>query len=316
MPTHKRSHSVTRAVEGRHRRVLEIAKEVSATIGSDFLNSVARHLASSLNVDCVYIAALTEAPSAPIRPLSFCNRSENEVGFEQGLGGTAAGQVLTDGAFSCARDARRYFPLDTLLDQLQAEAYTGIRLCGSATHPLGLIAVISRHPDRGNALTNSVLEAFVPRVAAEVERKVSDDALRQSEERYRAFVQCNSDAMWRIEFERPIAIGLGDEETVNQIYRLGYVAECNGATATLFGRESPDALVGTRLDDIAPRTDSHIQKELRDWVRSGFRSSTVETMRHDERDGIRYRLRTLLGIVNDGRLLRIWGSTRDVTDRR
>ena len=76
---------------------------------------------------------------------------------------------------------------------------------------------------------------FAARVSAELRRKQEDDTLRESDQRHRAFIASNPDAMWRIEFDFPISIDLSEEEQIERIYRYGYVAECNDAPARLVG---------------------------------------------------------------------------------
>jgi len=49
-----------------------------------------------------------------------------------------------------------------------------------------------------------MLGPLAARSAAELERKQSEQAIRESEQRYRAFIATNMDAMARIEFEEPI----------------------------------------------------------------------------------------------------------------
>ena len=50
------------------------------------------------------------------------------------------------------------------------------------------------------------------------ERKRSEVAFRQSEERYRAFVEQSSEAIWRFEFEKPIPVNSPENEQIDLFY--------------------------------------------------------------------------------------------------
>ena len=160
----------------------------------------------------------------------------------------------------------------------------------------------------------SLLDIFAPRAAAELERKQDEERLRESEQRYRAFVSLNSDAMWRIEFEKPISIALPEEQQIDQIYRYGYLAECNDALARQFGLEKAAQLTGWRISDLAPITNPSVRDAALHAIRSGYHFTTVEVM-PEGRDGTRrHVLRSQWGIVENGMLLRVWGTNRDITD--
>jgi two-component system cell cycle sensor histidine kinase/response regulator CckA len=297
------------------RRVLEIAKGLSVTLGADFFQSIVRHLATTFHADCAYLGELAGTRPDRIRTLAVFRGQEASQGFEQPLSGTASGQVLSDGSFACSRDAKHLFPTDDLIQGLDAEGFVGIRLADSTGQATGLLAMVSRHAFTAIQVARPVLDAFLPRAAAELERKRSEDMHRQNEERHEAFISSNPDAMWRIELEQPVPLNLAEDELIDRIYRLGYLAECNDALAKLAGVESAEELVGSRFQEAVARINPGAREELRSAIHSGFRATTVETP-HDSAGGRVYRLRTQLGIVEDGELRRIWGSTRDITDLR
>ncbi len=294
------------------RRVLEIAKGLSATLGSDFFHSVVSQLAATFQADCVFLGEVAGTPPDRIRTLAVSGPKVSE-NFEQRISGTASGQVLGNGLFACSKGVRRLFPSDDWVEALDAEGFIGIRLSDSAGQPAGLLAMVSQDGFTNIEVIKPVLETFVPRAAAELERKRSDDVHRENEERYHAFISANPDAMWRIEMEQPVPLSLSEEEQIDRICRFGYLAECNNALAQLAGVESTEELVGSRFGEITARI-TWAREELRSAIRSGFRTMTVEATPNDS--AWAYRLRTQFGIVENGALRRIWGTTRDITTLR
>jgi len=158
-----------------------------------------------------------------------------------------------------------------------------------------------------------VLEIFSARAAAELNRKHREDQLSESEQRYRAFIARNADAMWRVEFDHPIPLDRPEEEQFALIYRYGYLAECNDALARLCGMERAEQLLGSRLEEIAPASEPSMREATLLAIRSGFVCTTVETNPVGPNGVRRHILRSQWGIVEDGRLERIWGTSRDIT---
>ena len=147
-------------------------------------------------------------------------------------------------------------------------------------------------------------------------RREAEAAVRASEERYRAFIELASDAVWRIELEEPVPVTLPAEDQIERFYRDAWLAECNDAMARMYGAASSAELVGARLADLLPRDDPGNLDYLGAFVANGYRLAEAES--HEiGRDGRpRYFLNNLFGIVHQGGLVRAWGSQRDITERR
>ena len=141
-------------------------------------------------------------------------------------------------------------------------------------------------------------------------------ALRASEERYRAFIELTSEAVWRVEMEEPVVTSLPADAQIEQFYRHAYLAECNDAMAHMYGYGAAAELVGARLGDLLPQSDPANLEYLRAFVATGYRLTEAETNEVGRDGRPRYFVNNLFGIAQDGRLVRAWGSQRDVTERR
>ncbi len=146
------------------------------------------------------------------------------------------------------------------------------------------------------------------------ERKRVEAALEQSEARYKDLISHTSEGVWRVELEKPLPIGLPEEEAVEWYCRNGYIAECNAAHARLFGFSDPAELTGKRLVDVMLPSDVGRMESFRSMVRGGFQSRTVEIPSLDAGGNVKHLLRTEVPIVEDGLLLRVWGITRDISE--
>src|SRR4051812_1135609 len=101
--------------------------------------------------------------------------------------------------------------------------------------------------------------------------------LRESEERYRSFVEQSTEGIWRLEFEEPCPTDLAPEEQVERFYRHGYLAECNDAMARMYGYTRPEEIVGVWLDDLLLSSIPENVQYLKDFVRSGYRLTDAES---------------------------------------
>ncbi|HET6837586.1 MAG TPA: PAS domain S-box protein [Gemmatimonadales bacterium] len=144
----------------------------------------------------------------------------------------------------------------------------------------------------------------------------AETALKQSEERYRAFIEQTAEGVWRFELEQPVPVTLPEEEQIERMYAHAYLAECNDAVAHMYGFERASELIGTRLGDMMPSDDPQNLEYLRGFIRSGYRLTNAESHEYDREGQERYFLNNLIGIVVEGQLRRAWGSQRDVTHIR
>ena len=148
------------------------------------------------------------------------------------------------------------------------------------------------------------------------ERKRIQAALQGSEKRYRTFIEQTAEGMSRIELDQPLAPGLVEDAQIEHFYAHAVLAECNDAMARMYGHQHAAEFVGARLEDLLPRSDPHNVEYLRAFIRSGYRLTDAESHARSRDGEERYFLNSLMGIVEDGRLLRAWGSKRDITAHR
>ncbi len=301
---------------GPRRRLSEIAGQISATIGAEFFESLVRNTGRFLKADCVYIGEFVGGQTERVRTLAAFAKDASVCRHDYPLAGGAIASLALGDSKCCTRGAQKKFPSDVLLAEIGAQAFVAVPLRDSKQGPLGVMLAAFRHSLPDPRTAQSTLEIFAPRAAAELRRQQIDGELRESQERYHIFISQNADAMWRIEFERPISTELHEDDQIANIYRYGYLAECNDAMARMLGREKAEQLIGTSLEALARRADAHLREDLRSAIRSGYRFDTVETMPLDPDGHPRHHLRSHWCIIENGQLQRIWGTVRDITELR
>jgi PAS domain S-box-containing protein len=148
------------------------------------------------------------------------------------------------------------------------------------------------------------------------ESKEAGEALRQSEQRYRDFISQSSEGVWCLELEPPVPLDLPEEEILERFLQNAYMAECNLALARIIGASDPGEVMGRRLRDVIPSQDEGRMESFRSAARGRFQSRTIEFRALDMAGNSKVLLRTEIPIIENGLLVRIWGITRDITERK
>jgi PAS domain S-box-containing protein len=165
--------------------------------------------------------------------------------------------------------------------------------------------------------TAGVVYGLVGIVLDVTDRRSTARALRDSEERYRAFVERSTEGIWRWEFRSPWPKDATLDEQMRHLAQEGYVAECNDAMARLYGLASASELVGLRFYQIrALRTPVTSTENTRAFVAGGFQPARWETNWIDRNGVSRWSSNGVMGIVEDGRLIRVWATQQDITQQK
>ncbi|MHC4535771.1 MAG: PAS domain S-box protein [Planctomycetota bacterium] len=124
------------------------------------------------------------------------------------------------------------------------------------------------------------------------DRKKAEDALKTSDLRFRSLIEHTTDAVFCYEYDPPIPTDLPIEQQLKLLYD-GVLVECNDVCAKSYGAQWEDEVVGRKLR-----------------IENG---EGIEKLK----DGTeRYYLNNGHGVIEDGKLLRVWGSFRDITEQK
>lgn len=160
------------------------------------------------------------------------------------------------------------------------------------------------------------MQAFVGADINVTEQQQAEAALRKNEERYRAFIEQSSEGIWCFEAEPAIAISLPEDEQIRLIDQNSRLVECNQAFAQMYGCSDPAELLGKRCHEFLIPADLQNQIYLETFIRSGYRFTNVESHEVDSTGQTKCILNNCVGIIENGYLIRLWGTQRDITGHR
>jgi PAS domain S-box-containing protein len=132
----------------------------------------------------------------------------------------------------------------------------------------------------------------------------------------REWIEQSSEAAWRCELDVPLAPALAEDAQIDHIYRHARLADGNDAMARMYGFTKADEIRGVRLGSMLPPEDAANREFLRAFIRSGYRLEGAESHELDRDGRSRWFSNSLVGVVEDGLLVRALGTQRDVTDRK
>jgi PAS domain S-box-containing protein len=146
--------------------------------------------------------------------------------------------------------------------------------------------------------------------------KEGEGKLYKSEERYRTFVKKNNEGIWAYDLKPPLPMDLPIEEQLDLLYERAYISEANDALACMLGFKKGEELLGMRLNDFQPRTNPDNVAYVENIIREKFNVTDYELTAFGRAGEIRTMLNNIVGIVEDGKLLMVWGTSRDITKQK
>lgn len=143
--------------------------------------------------------------------------------------------------------------------------------------------------------------------------KSARDALQESEASYKAFITNSSEAIWCYDMQPPVDVGLALDEQVKKVAQCARLVEANKVLLNMLGASSMGDILGMGLMESGSTNyvfDTHY------FVNNHYKMVDHDIVRQDHRGKNYYFQISCMGIVEDGYLKRVWGTTKDITARK
>jgi PAS domain S-box-containing protein len=177
----------------------QISLGVSTTTGEEFLRSLLKQLSRALQNDYAFLVELSGNGAEQFSTLSIAEQGVIIRSGQTDLTHTAFAEAMIKGFRSHLGGVRWKFTEDKTLHELAVESFIGTPLVDHHGRTVGLVGVLDRKPLADTQITESTLQIFAARAAAEIERKRSEEALAAEKERLAVTMRSMADGFITID---------------------------------------------------------------------------------------------------------------------
>lgn len=138
-----------------------------------------------------------------------------------------------------------------------------------------------------------------------------------SNEKYsREFIEQNSEGIFRIDLDPPIAVSAEIGEQCAQFVGRGIIGEFNETFSNNFKLFSDKELAGLPVSEINTVFDFLNNQQIRRFFESNFKTDAFEIVQTDRNGSQKHFSIKLLGIVKDAELVCVWGVQHEITAQK
>ena len=170
----------TRSDASTARAFQQAALAVSSVGGSEVFVELMSRLAAILAVDVAFVAVFRDDDPSLMRTLATWLDGKVLRNFEYMLEGSPCANVVGREFRYVPSGVSPQFPEGSLFGAKGMDSYAAFPLNDAAGEPLGLLVTMKRTPIDAPDLAEAVLKIFAVRIAAEIERTRTEDALRRA----------------------------------------------------------------------------------------------------------------------------------------
>ena len=163
-----------------------IVKGTSTKTGTEFFQSLVRHLASALPARCAMVSEVLENEKSKCRIIAgwngemskklFWKQFVNDHQYE--APDTPYEELLSGRVSFYPEGVQEAFPNETFLKEIGAESYAGVPFFDSSLNVMGHLVVFDRRPMLDKERTISILRVFASRAGAELERQRAEETIK------------------------------------------------------------------------------------------------------------------------------------------
>ncbi len=247
--------------------------QVRADSSENFFTSMACQLAQCLEADSTLIGELIDGENREVKTLGVCYEGTILDNFTYDLAGTPSEEIMEQGACSYFGGATQLFPTDPLLKRTKVEGLAGTPLRNSQGRVNGVMLAAYRRPLADAKLADMILQLFSTRTAAEIERKRTEEALRQSEERFRVALKHSPIAVYNLDRDLRYTWMYNPQLPRPVSEQLGKTA------ADLFSREEAARITEVRRRVLETGVGARHEVQVSYGGRKQYLNSTIEPVK-------------------------------------
>ena len=140
------------------------------------------------------------------------------------------------------------------------------------------------------------------------------DLQKKSEKSLREFLTYSSEAIFKVEFKKPISLNQSLENQVKDILAVGYLKESNHAFSELYAIDSSINLKGLGIGEVNKKVWQNQGTELyKTLAKSNYQISKSKIPITNLKNEQRFISNSIFGIIKGQKLFGLWGIQSDIT---
>ena len=128
-------------------------------------------------------------------------------------------------------------------------------------------------------------------------------------------IEQTTDSVFCYEYDPPIPIDAPIKKQIKMLYD-GVLVECIDVCAKTYGANKAEQVIGKKLTELFGTTTRSLDEFYRVFIMKGYHTVDEEGVEILEDGNKRYFLNNGYGVIENDKLIRIWGTFRDITDRK
>jgi len=136
------------------------------------------------------------------------------------------------------------------------------------------------------------------------------------DEFYRLNFLQSEKGVWLAQFDKPMPINIPIEQQEEHLMKHAYLSDCNIMFVKMYGYEDPKEMIGVRFPQLFDNAESANFENLRLFLRSNYSINQIESCEIGKNSMRKYFLNDVIGVVEEGYLIRVWGMQQEITVER
>jgi PAS domain S-box-containing protein len=149
-------------------------------------------------------------------------------------------------------------------------------------------------------------------ITEEIKNKI---ALEESENRYKLFIENNSNSIYRYETKKPILVHQKIEILKEEILNNFYLAECNTVLSERLGYAKKEDLFGINIKELFTIQKLDYNNAIDAFIKNNFELNNFISVINDVHNNKVYLENTIKSFIENDHIIRVWGTTVNITQK-
>lgn len=141
------------------------------------------------------------------------------------------------------------------------------------------------------------------------------EELQEELKRFKSYFNKSYGTIFCFDIKEPYSIDLPEDTQLKLLVENAYFSQVNNGLLKAYGYDSPDAFLGKGVYTVFPKDDPNTEETFRNIVLAKYDYHNLLSKEIDSSGNLIYFLNELVPEIENGKLIRVWGTSFNVTNR-